>query len=132
MEQLADNPDLVELLASWLQEEETIRDFADGQIGAFGQLGGPNYVEIGHTMAMEDTETPKHRHLVSIHIWSRTSDPTELHELLSRAGEAIALRSSYLSPSVDFREVRYDEEQGAHHGLLRMKLSFPKDPIGAT
>jgi hypothetical protein len=118
-----ENPDLVGLVASWLRQDEAIGGFVGERIGSLGEYRvPPNYLEIGHTRIDDAFGTPGDQHLLSIHIWSRTGSPGELEELLRAAEQAIISGGNDLNPRREFSEIRYDDEQGAYHGLLRMKL----------
>jgi methionyl-tRNA formyltransferase len=83
---------------------------------------GDTRLKVWRAATVDASGTPGDQHLLSIHIWSRTGSPGELEELLRAAEQAIISGGNDLNPRREFSEIRYDDEQGAYHGLLRMKL----------
>jgi hypothetical protein len=118
-----ENPDPVGLIVSWLKQDDTVSGFVGGRIGRLGEYrDASSYIEIGHTMLEPASGSSRVQHIVSIHIWSRRGGPAELEEVLQCAERAIVSQDSPLDLKREFSEVRYDEEQGAYHGLLRINV----------
>jgi hypothetical protein len=111
--------DLVDAIATCLKQDDIVGGYVAGHIGRLGAFENvPRYIEIGHT-----GEEPTGRHLVTIHLWSKSETAKEIQGILQAAERSIKALDDQLVLKREFTEVRYDDRSASFHGLLRMSLS---------
>ena len=95
---------------------------------AFPRIG------LGHTGNGERTADGEAREeLVTLHVWSRSSDGAEASALLDAirnrlSGAALALGDGSIArPCLEFEQLRHEVEFSDRHGLLRFRVRIGRD-----
>ena len=121
--------------------QKAIHAALSGDAGVLALLGGarvydhapPNvpfpYITFGRTSIYDwstGTESGTEQ-LLTLHVWSKGKGKKEAHALVDAVGERLndadlALDGHELvNLRLEFSEVRFDEDQSVHHGLLRFR-----------
>ena len=121
--------------------QKAIHAALSGDAGVLALLGGarvydhapPNvpfpYITFGRTSIYDwstGTESGTEQ-LLTLHVWSKGKGKKEAHALVDAVGERLndadlALDGHTLvNLRLEFSEVRFDEDQSVHHGLLRFR-----------
>lgn len=72
-------------------------------------------------------------HIVSLHVWSKAKGKKEALDIMERTqhllhDQPLALAGHHLvNIRQEFSEVRYDDDQGVYHGLLRFRVVVEKN-----
>ena len=104
-----------------------------GRPGRDGAVSGAKYphISIGLTSLHNwSTGAETGEQLVTVHVWSKESDPAEVSGLMDAAqdrlgGTAIELGDGRVARlRLAFAETRHEAESSAYHGLLRFRASI--------
>ena len=74
--------------------------------------------------------------LMTLHVRSKAGGPSEAAEILAASKDALtrdvtlAISDAFADLRFEFSEVRFDEELGAYHGLLRHRLVLSRPATG--
>jgi hypothetical protein len=126
--------------------QKAIFDALRAETALTGALGGARihdaapadvpfpYITFGRTSIYDWSTATEDgtEHLVSLHFWSKGRGKKEALALMEIAGERLRQGGLVLEGyqlvnlTQDYAEVRFDEDLGLHHGLLRFRAMVEK------